>query len=256
VYRFLEQLSQPYTLLCVLALLGVVNLWRKRREHASQGRLLVSVPVLLLVVISLQPFSYLALGTLEWQFPPQDIRPTDAQAIVVLNAGIRFADTVRQDTELEPDSMLRCMHAAKLYRQGRPCAVVVTGGTEHGRGTGPSCAAVMREALLNMGVASEDILLEETSQTTYENVVESCRILKHHGIERIVLVTDATHLMRSLYCFRRQGFDAIPSGCRYGATELKTEPRDLLPQPGAAIDVIRVCHEWVGIAWYWWQGRI
>ena len=255
IYDFFKQLLQPYTLLCVLSTLGLVVHWRSFPKDGRRRRYF-AVPFLLLLLISWPPFSYLALGTLEWQNPPTAHRPPDAQAIVVLNAGISYPDSARKEAELEPDTMLRCMQAAKVYHQGPALPVIVTGGTEFGLGKGPSCAAVMRDAMLRMGVADKDILLEEKSLTTYENAVEASRILRDLELTKVIVVTDASHLPRSLLCFQKQGLDPVPSGCRYRASQLKIAPKHLLPNPNAALDVIRACHEWSGTLWYWCRGRI
>ena len=255
MYGFIKQLCQPYTLLCLIALLGVANLWRKRLE-TRRRLLLATIPVTLLFLISCPAVSYLALGTLEWRYPPEPQRPVGAEAIVVLNAGISFANDVLPEAELEPDTLRRLMHAAKIYHQGPPCPILVTGGPEQGSNSGPSCAAVMRDALLQMGLPQSHILLEEKSQSTYENAVECRVILEQHGIKKIILVTDASHLSRASRCFFRQGIEVLPSGCRYGATELPVEPRQYLPNAAAAQDVVRVSYEWVGVLWYWWHGRI
>ena len=255
MYPFIKQLSQPYTLVCLLLIAAVLRLWWNRIE--GRGRLLVpTILCLLLFLVSWPPFAYLALGSLEWQHPPTIRRAPDAHAIVVLNAGTAYPDSVRREAELEPDTMLRCMHAAQVYSEGPRCPVIVTGGTEDGRGTGPTSAAVMRDAMVRMGVPAADIVLEEKSQTTYENAVEASAILHGLGISKAIVVTDATHLARSLRCFQKRGIIVVPSGCRYGATEFDFSAAKLLPNANAAIDVTRVAHEWLGTVWYRWRGRI
>ena len=86
-FYFVWYLLQPYLLLYLLAALALANLWRKRCE--TRGRLTVlTLAFVLLALASTPAVSYLALGSLEWQYPPGGQRPADTEVIVVLAAGL------------------------------------------------------------------------------------------------------------------------------------------------------------------------
>jgi hypothetical protein len=85
-----------------------------------------------------------------------DERPADARAIVVLGAGVVPPDGPRDRAELDHDSTLRCQHAARLYHQGRPCKVVVSGGKVDPDEPGPPVARVMADFLIQLGVRERD----------------------------------------------------------------------------------------------------
>jgi uncharacterized SAM-binding protein YcdF (DUF218 family) len=255
LYRLVDQVLQPHTLLHLLIATALVVVWRKKPELRRQLAW-VAVPFALLTLISLPAVSHFALGSMEWRYPPALDRPPDAQAIVILAGGIRYADQVRLRPELDYDTMLRCLHGAELYRCGQPCPVVVTSGPQKPGGPGPSCAEVMRDFLVSLGIPEQDILLESQSRTTFENATLCRALLEPRGIKRIVLVTDALHMYRSLRCFGAQGFDAVPSACRHGATRFSLSFEAFLPNPAAANDCRRVAHEWLGLVWYKLKGRI
>ncbi|MBV8486692.1 MAG: YdcF family protein, partial [Planctomycetaceae bacterium] len=169
VADFVARLREPYTLLCLLMMLGIVNLWRARRESRNR-LLLLTIPFGLLMVLSNPWVGYLSLGSLEWQYPPLGHRPADAEAIVVLGGGILPANAVRTRAELNQDSLYRCLHSADVYRQGRPCPVLLSGGkTEPDT---PTLARAMRAMLEELGVSSSDIIEEGDSLNTYENAVK------------------------------------------------------------------------------------
>jgi uncharacterized SAM-binding protein YcdF (DUF218 family) len=69
----------------------------------------------------------------------------------------------------------------------------------------------MAEILKTLGVPSSAILQDPTSLNTYQNAVNVRQIMKERGIRRILLVTSAMHMPRSLQIFRRQGIEAIPA---------------------------------------------
>src|SRR5262249_31225188 len=143
----------------------------------------------------------------------------------------------------------------ELYRQGGRCPILVTGGApadypELG------CAEVMRNFLIDLGVTSSDVLLESQARTTYENALESGKILQERRLHKIIVVTSALHLGRAVACFRKQGSEALPCACQFRATPTDSSRYGFLPSAAALQDSQRVFHEWLGLAWYWLKGRI
>jgi uncharacterized SAM-binding protein YcdF (DUF218 family) len=255
MYHGTVAVLRPYTLLCLLALLAVLNLWRRRRE-AQHRLLLVTVLVVGLVVISTPALAYLLHGSLEWQYPSQDTPPADAEAIVVLGAGVNPASDGELRVDLDADSVRRCLHAAALHRQGKGCPLVLSGGKPERDSAEPAVAEVMRDFLLRLGVDGSDLIVESDSRTTYENAVECRRILERHHLQRVVLVTDAVHMPRAVRCFRKQGIEPTASPCNLRATRFEGTLSTFLPCPNAAGDSEEAVHEWLGTAWYWLCGRI
>lgn len=249
MYHFVVAVLQPYPLLFVLTGLGLANLWRKRKE--SRRRLLLAcLPFAGLWVMSLPFVGYLALGSLEWQYASVEALPAEAQAIVVLSGDVLRPDAVRKRAELGESTVSRCLRAAELYREGRPCPVVATGGKVDPAAQGPSTAELMRALLVSLGVRSEDLIEEDRARSTYENARETARLLEPRGIRTLVVVTDAAHLPRAIRCFRKQGITALPGGCRQRATVFQFSPLSLLPSAGSARSFLEACHEWLGLAWY------
>ena len=255
VYRFITGLLDPLVLLGLWAFVALIFLWRSR-EMSRRRLLWLTVPLALLFLATCPPVAYLAIGSLEWQYPPCNERPEGIEAIVVLSGGMHRPDSGRAEPELANDTLRRCLHGAMLYGQGLRCPVVLSGGGSPGMPKSPTLAATMREFMITQGVRPEDILLEDRSTTTYENAVFTAELLREHEIGKVLLVTDVIHLMRSERCFQKQGVDVVPSGCRYRATELKWAPRELIPGGEEAKMVQEASHEWIGIVWYWLRGRI
>ena len=249
MYRLLTDLAQPAFLLALLALLAFANLWRKRRE-SRRRLLLLAVPLLLLSICSTPLVCYLALGSLEWSYPPLEEPPDDVQAIVVLAGRLNLLDDAGTQVELGEDTLYRCLRAADLYRRGKPRPVLVSGGKVDPTSPGPSLAAAMREFLRGQGVADNDLIVEDVSRTTYENAVESGHLLAERGIRKIALVTDAAHLRRAVGCFRKQGLEVVPCGCRYRAAHLEWSAWTFLPNASAARGFQEAWHEWLGTVWY------
>lgn len=97
----------------------------------------------------------------------------------------------------------RARAAAALYKTGRVTRIMPTGGVEwdtpHGR---LSEAAYLSLVLKECGVPEEAIVPENNARTTKENMIfaalELLRHEKEFTVKRIVLVTSAFHMRRSL----------------------------------------------------------
>jgi uncharacterized SAM-binding protein YcdF (DUF218 family) len=103
----------------------------------------------------------------------------------------------------------RVTHAVRVAEQRRIEFLVLSGGNAGGDpGSWPSEASVMRQLTRDYGIADERIVTEERSRNTFENGVYTHRILRDRGWRRLMIVTDAWHMRRALYVFRRLGMDA------------------------------------------------
>jgi uncharacterized SAM-binding protein YcdF (DUF218 family) len=255
VYRIVTTLAQPGLLLLFLVVLAVVNLWRKRRE-TPRRLLFLTIPLILLLLWSTPVVGYLSLGSLEWPYPPLQERPADADVIVVLSGYLRVQDGEGKRVELGGDTLQRCLRAAEVYRQGEPCPILVSGGKPDPDSPGPTLAEAMREFLVQQHVDEDDIIVEDRSRTTFENAVESCRLLDELGLRKMVLVTDGAHMHRAVGCFRKQGADVVPCGCRYRALRMDWSPWAFVPSLTGGSGAQEALHEWLGVAWYALHDRL
>lgn len=254
-----KEVTQPLPLLfLVTGALVALLWWRLRGEPKGRRTLaLLTAAYAALGLACTEAGAYLPLGALEWPYPPKSERPSGAAAMVVLSGGIDLADAVRPRAEPSEDTVVRCLHAAALYRQGPPCPVVVTGGRLAPGASVPPIASLMRDLLVRLGVRPDDLVVEPNARTTYENATESRKLLEARGLDRskLLLVTEAYHMPRALGCFRSQGLDVIPAPCHYQATVLRPHLGFFLPSVKGVRLFQTAWHEWLGLAWYRLRGR-
>ncbi len=55
------------------------------------------------------------------------------------------------------------------------------------------------------GVPDERIVVEDRAKNTFENALYTGLIIRRRGWQRVVVVTDAFHMPRALYVYRRLG---------------------------------------------------
>lgn len=132
-----------------------------------------------------------------------ELAPT-ADAILVLGGGVKGrAIPVRPEPDLG-DAADRVWAGARLYNAGKASVLIVSGGQLPWYGNTATEADGMRQFLTDLGVPAADILLESDSQTTYENAINSRPLLQARDAKRVLLVTSAFHMERSLAVHRHQ----------------------------------------------------
>ncbi|WP_264805679.1 YdcF family protein [Cytobacillus sp. NCCP-133] len=95
----------------------------------------------------------------------------------------------------------RLPEAVRLYRAGRAKKILFSGGVVW-PGSSLSEAEVLKNKAILMGIPEKDILTEEGSRHTKENVLASMLVLDRaiglHNISRIIIVTAPFHMRRML----------------------------------------------------------
>jgi len=85
-----------------------------------------------------------------------------------------------------------------LYKQGYAPKIIFSGASLD---DGPSNAFAMRDQALASGVPASNIYIDEKSQNTYENAVNSKAILQSLAASKIILVTSPYHQRRANQTF-------------------------------------------------------
>ncbi len=149
---------------------------------------------------------YVGLTVFEVWRVGQTQSTAQVDAIVVMGAA-------QYDGVPSPLLTARLMHAFDLWKQNVAPRIVLTGGNKPGdRFTEASASAIF---LREQGVPQEDLLQESSSRSTYEALRNVRNLVttdsNFAGIERIVIVTDPYHELRSRLTAHEWGFDATTS---------------------------------------------
>jgi uncharacterized SAM-binding protein YcdF (DUF218 family) len=156
------------------------------------------------------------VSSLEWRHLPSGELP-QAEAIVLLGGGTRPQLPPRPISEMN-EAGDRIGYAAKLYHEEKAPFIVVSGGYIDFFGSTVPEAEAMKELLMALGVAEEDIVLEGRSRNTYENAIYVREIADEQDFNEILLVTSGLHMPRSVAIFERQEFAVIPAPVDFLAT--------------------------------------
>lgn len=126
--------------------------------------------------------------------------PVDA--IIVLGAGVYKG-------EVSPVFRERIHHGISLYQKGMAKKIIFTGG--YSEGSTQSDAAIAKHYAKARGVPAEDILCEEKSTITQENIQYAKEIMAEQGYQSAIIVSDPLHMKRAMLMAEDAGIKAYSS---------------------------------------------
>jgi uncharacterized SAM-binding protein YcdF (DUF218 family) len=178
------------------------------------------------------------------QATPQS-EPVKAGAIVVLGGGVS-AEGIPLRSSAE-----RAQRAAQLWKAGYAPLVLVSGGyTVIGPRTEAESMAII---LMGLGVPQKAVVLESMSLNTFDNAVESKKLLAKRNVQQILLVTSRIHLLRSTLIFRKQGMKVTPIPAEQQPFQMDW---NLGPTWERAQLLQGTLNEYFGLLGYWVQGKL
>ncbi len=125
-----------------------------------------------------------------------------ADAAIVLGAAV-------WGPEVSPVFRERINHGVALYRKGQVRKLIFTGG--RGNSDEQTESAAARRYALQRGIPARDILIEEKSRNTYENILYAKELADAQGLRKVLIVSDPLHMKRGVSMARDAGLAAEPS---------------------------------------------
>jgi len=108
----------------------------------------------------------------------------------------------------------------------------------------------------NGGVPADAIVSHPGSLITATDASKAREALEERGMQRVLLVTSATHMRRALAVFRKAGIDAVPAPTDHEEMECPKPPAGrrvvfvYLPNADALARSTKAVNEYVGMVWY------
>src|SRR5437016_1416556 len=156
----------------------------------------ISAAVVATVILAI---GFIALRIFAYRNTVADVH---ADAAIVLGAAV-------WGNEPSPVFRERINHAVDLYRTGKVRMIIFTGG--QGTVQEPAESSVARQSAIGQGVPPQDILVEKTSHTTYENLFFARKVAQAEGLKQVLIVSDPLHMKRAVSIAVDLGFEANPS---------------------------------------------
>jgi len=104
-----------------------------------------------------------------------------------------FGAAVMPDGRPSPSLLRRIGYGLKAAAEHPDAPILCSGGV--GR-AGPSEASIMAQVLRGRGVASERVVLDESSLDTLQSVIAAARFARRRGLDGVIVCTDSYHQPR------------------------------------------------------------
>lgn len=149
----------------------------------------------------------------KWELPFNRSAYNQSYDVAIVLGGLSSVDKKTDNLEWQPGSD-RLLYPLTMYRQGKVKKILITGGSGSLAEPNRRESVYLRRFLLNLNVPDSDIIIEKESKNTHENAVFTQQMLKERKLlnSRLLLVTSAYHMRRSMGCFKKVGlkFDILP----------------------------------------------
>jgi uncharacterized SAM-binding protein YcdF (DUF218 family) len=178
------------------------------------GKLLIAIIAIVMLTLLVTAARIYSFSTIEVD--------RQADAAIVLGAAVWTQN-------VSPVFRERINHAVDLYQRGKVRKIIFTGG--QGNSNEPTEAAAARDYAQANGIPIRDILVEQKSHTTFENIINAKALADANNVKTVLIVSDPMHMKRAMTMADDVGLIAYPSptpttryiGWRTQMTELARE---------------------------------
>lgn len=197
--KIFQYLFSPSVWIIVLFALSLIIKEQKLRRF-------LSIVAFSLLVFFTNPFIFHEFMR-AWE--PDAVRKTELKQkydyAIVLTGMITYDDKYERINFMASND--RLMQALELYRLGYCEKIFITGGSGKIFNQEHKESIILKDYLILLGIPESDIEIESQSKNTYENAVESAKILNPTESQKtFLLITSAYHMRRAAGCFSKQGF--------------------------------------------------
>ena len=161
--------------------------------------------------------------------------------------GVTF-DTYRPNYN---DNVDRLLATYDLLRTGKANFAIISGGFPSSKSAGLRTEAnVLAQQLMEWGVPKDRLIIDELGYNTRQNGLNMARIIKERGLVKLVAVTSAFHMKRSLGVLSALSIEADAFPVDYRAPKKQLGLWAWFPRAEALSQTTKGLREWTGRAVY------
>ena len=251
VSKILWSLASPEKVALILLFVGTVLIWTKRQKL---GRWLVSMSALIFFVFTVLPVNVFLLKPLEERFSAPTELPANISGIIVL-AGpeIPVITKTREQPSLGggAERLTTFVALARRYLQAR---LIYAGGAGSLFYQDYKSDDTARKLFEQLGLNLDLVLFDTEARNTFENAVNSFKLIGQQAEGDWILITSAYHMPRSVGIFRETGWNVIPYPVDYQTSGEWDYDWSVVTLENH-ISFSTGLHEWLGLIAYWMTGK-
>jgi uncharacterized SAM-binding protein YcdF (DUF218 family) len=205
--------------------------------------------LILFLFFGYTPLSNFLLSKIEDFIKPSKYPIQQLTGVIVLGGSFSLELESKERNEiLINDSAERLTKALEIYKKNPKILILFSGYSNKIKPTSWSESDMAKKFFLDQGVKSENLIFENQSRNTFENIKYSKDIIANFK-GTWGLITSANHMPRSYYAFKREGLILEPISVDYrtGTSQIFWINFDI----SSGLNNWRIIfHELIGIAYY------
>jgi uncharacterized SAM-binding protein YcdF (DUF218 family) len=253
---FFAPLIEPVGLLWLLMALGVLWLcWSRQWRSAAW----LGLPTLLIFLVGSTPLVEKVVGQAERPYAVTNFAAlTPAEAVVALGGGYLPSshDPLRFSFGEPAD---RVLAAVELVRLGKAHTLVLGGCVRSVAGK-PSVPTIslLQDWVTSWRLAPGGVTNLGRCKDTHDEALEFKRLRDSQKWQKVILVTSALHMPRSVAVFKAQGITVTPLACDFQVhgVERNLPAFEVFPRQDRFVVLSLYLHEQFGWWLYKWRGWI
>ena len=249
--KFLWLLINPFNIFIYILLLVIFLLILKKNKTAL---VLLIFNVLFILMISVFPLGNFLLFQLEKKFHNVDPVTVKIDGILILGgASNPYLSSIHKQLIFN-NSSERLIESIKLIKKYKDAKVVFSGGLGDINYPNLDHAKVAKDLFDSMEINTTEIIFENKSKNTYENIIFSKKIANIKKNEKWLLVTSAFHMNRAMLIANKHGLNLIPYPVDFRLSKnFNFKPTLRLIGNLKSLDMS--LREWTGLFAYYLMGR-
>ncbi|MBS3914337.1 MAG: YdcF family protein [Bacteroidetes bacterium] len=230
----------------------VLLLWAWITKNVKRRKILLIISFFILFFSSNKVLvNELAIA---WESDKNNVEIFPKTAVVL--GGFANYDSYRSGVTLT-EAAERIYAAMELYRKHFIDTIIISGGAASITGKIKPESIYVRRYLIQQGIDSNRIWIDTVSKNTWENAVESKKILEQLKCNKILLITSAFHMPRAMQTFKKAGINPVPYNVQFYSNPNRGYIFSdyILPSSEALNRMDAFVKEWVGYLVYKISGK-
>jgi uncharacterized SAM-binding protein YcdF (DUF218 family) len=185
------------------------------------------------------------------------LNPQPADVVVPLGGGYSVSEHDMFGFALDAGGS-RVLTALELVRRGKAKALVLGGSVPLTGKPGVVASSLVQEWVLASGLTTAAVTNLGLCANTHDEALRFKELSAQRGWRKVILVTSALHMPRSVAVFSAQGIAVVPVACDFQAYGVASMQGDFSPFPRQFRfhHLALYLHEKIGWLVYRWRGWV
>ncbi len=241
----------PFNLLILFFLIGLIFLIIKKHKIAL---FILLIDFVITFTISFFPIGQYLTYLLEKDYHTKIEFSEKIDGIMILG-GATNAKLANEYNQINVnDASERLIESLRLINRFDKAKIVFSGGSGSINKTNYSHAQIAKKFYEIAKINIENIIFEDKSRNTFENILFTSKIVKPKNNETWILITSAFHMKRALLIAEKINWKFIPYAVDFKTgKKISLKPNLNLYNNFSAFQ--KISHEWTGLFAYFLMGR-